>query len=68
MKSFHTDKPCSHYDNQVYEILLENKLDKLADKKVFSELDYIITKEEIMMCIKNLKNNKSHGLDCILSA
>jgi hypothetical protein len=47
-----------HIKNQVY--LLEKD-------KIFNELDYIISEEEIMKAINYLKNNKAAGFDIIIN-
>ena len=39
------------------------KLDKLESEKYFSELDFGISKNEVMNAIKSLKNGKAQGLD-----
>ena len=38
-----------------------------ADMKTSTELDSPITSDEILDCIKNLKNNKASGDDFILN-
>ena len=43
---------------EIYEIL-ENK------ENSFCQLDFLITKNETIKCLHNLKNGKSTGLDCI---
>jgi hypothetical protein len=35
--------------------------------KIFNELDYIISEEEIMKAINYLKNNKAAGFDIIIN-
>ena len=38
-------------------------LNDLEKDKIFNELDYIISEEEILKAIKDLKNNKAAGFD-----
>jgi hypothetical protein len=38
-------------------------LNDLEKDKIFNELDYIISEEEILKAIKDLKNNKVAGFD-----
>jgi hypothetical protein len=42
-------------------------LNDLEKDKIFNELDYIISEEEIMKAIKDLKNNKADGFDIIIN-
>ena len=37
----------------------------MLDLKTFSELDIRITNKEVLLAVKNLKNNKACGLDGI---
>jgi hypothetical protein len=37
------------------------------DEPVYEELDRIITDEEILVAISNLKRSKSHGIDGLLN-
>jgi hypothetical protein len=41
-------------------------LNDLEKDKIFNELDYIISEEEILKTIKELKNNKAAGFDIII--
>jgi hypothetical protein len=42
-------------------------LNDLEKDKIFNELDYIISEEEILKTIKELKNNKAAGFDIIIN-
>jgi predicted transcriptional regulator len=49
----------------------DKKIDKLLNDlekdKIFNELDYIISEEEILKAIKDLKNNKAAGFYIIIN-
>ena len=51
----------------IMSIQLIPKLKKLSEVKSFNELDYAITKKEILHCMKLLKNSKSARLDSIIN-
>ena len=42
-------------------------LSDLEKDKIFNELDYIISEEEIIKAIQDLKNNKAAGFDIIIN-
>ena len=44
---------------------LQNQLKDLTNVHTFSELDSRITDKEVLLAVRNLKNNKSAGLDGI---
>ncbi len=46
---------------------LLNKLSLLEEQKVFNSLDYIITKDEILLAVKSQKVGKATGLDSVCS-
>ena len=53
----------SKFEERIKEI--EKALENTEKDPAFSQLDFIITKDEISRCSRNLKNGKSSGLDCI---
>ena len=53
-----------HLNEDTFTDKLLNDLEK---DKIFNELDYIISQEEILKAIKDLKNNKAAGFDTIIN-
>ena len=46
---------------------IENETNELEKQLIFNETDFPIKESEVTKCIKNLKNKKAAGLDCILN-
>ena len=81
LKSKHNSfsEDASHVPNEWYDYFkhlnedtfTDKKIDKLLNDlekdKIFNELDYIISEEEILKAIKDLKNNKAAGFYIIIN-